>query len=428
MASFFFRLIRVIIVLGIAAGLAIWLYASRQRPEKQQVVHAPPGVRVVKAISGTHAMTVDAFGTVVPRKKVNLAAEIPGRIDYLNPEFREGAAIKASDLLIRIDQRSLILDRDAAMAQVRQVKADINRLAREIENYKADVELARQNVELTKTEWERVKQLGKNQFASKTNVDKAEQQYLAARIQLQSSKNRLALTPSMMEQYKAALALAENKLAQTRLVLEKSEIRPGFDGYILTKQAEVGEFVAAGQVLGTLYEKGELDVDVRIPMEELAWMKPLFEQGGHPRAEVTIANFQSSSVWSARVVRIKASIDEKTRTLPITVEIGVEEDSGPGAGRGDALLKPGTFVRCRIVGETHNHIYVLPRYLVHKGNLLYLVTDGKLEMREVEVLRKVEDEVYISAGLQDGDLVVSSPLPGAVEGMPLTVKGEGAAQ
>lgn len=426
MASFLFRLIRVIIVLGIAVGLAIWLYASRQRPEKQQVVHAPPGVRVVKAVAGTHAMTVDAFGTVVPRKKVNLAAEIGGRIAYLNPYFREGAAIKTSDLLIRMDQRSLILDRDAAKAQVRQVKADIDRLAREIENYKADVELARQNVELTETEWERVKQLGKNQFASKTSVDKAEQQYLAARIQLQSSENRLALTPSMMAQYKAALALAENKLDQTRLVLEKSEIRSGFDGYILTKQAEVGEFVAAGQVLGTLYEKGELDVDVRIPMEELAWMKPLFEEGGHPRAEVTIANFQGSSVWRARVARIKASIDEKTRTLPITVEIAAEEDSRPAAG--DALLKPGTFVRCRIVGETHNDIFVLPRYLVHQDNHLYLVTDGKLEMRKVEVLRKVEDEVYVSAGLQDGELVVSSPLPGAVEGMPLTVKGEGDAQ
>ena len=410
-------------------GLAFWLYATRQRPEKQQVVHAAPGVRVIKAASGSHTMTVEAYGTVVPRKKVNLSAEVAGRVDYLNPGFREGAGIKANDVLVRIDQRSFILDRDAALAQVRQAKADINRLSREIENYKADVELARQNVGLTKAEWDRVRKLSQNQFASKNSVDKAEQLYLAARIQLQSVQNRLALTPAMMEQLKAALALAENNLSKARLVLEKSEIRSGFDGYVLTKQVETGEFVSAGKVLGTLYERGELDVDVGIPMEDLAWMRRLFDSGGRPVVDVAIANFNSDMTWTARVARIKANIDEKTRTLPITIEIGNHQgqNGAPVVEGADPylLLKPGTFVRCRILGETHENIFVLPRYLLHKDDHLYLVKDKKLAVQKVTVLRKYEEEVFISGGLADGDLVVSSPLPGATEGMPLAVKDEG---
>ena len=429
MASFFFRLIRVVIVLGIAVGLAFWLYATRHRPEKQEVVHAAPGVRVITAEAGSHTMTVEAYGTVVPRKKVNLAAEVAGRVDYLNPDFREGAAIKADDLLVRIDQRSFILDRDAARARVRQAKADISRLAREIENYRSDEKLARQNVALTKTEWDRVSKLSQNQFASKNSVDKAEQLYLSARIQLQSVENRLALTPAMMEQLKAALAMAENNLAKARLVLEKSEIRSGFDGYLLTKQVEIGEFVPAGKVLGTFYGGGELDVDVRIPMEELAWIKQLFDSGHQPVAEVAIANFNGDMTWTARVARIKANIDEKTRTLPITIEIGNHQgqNGAPVLEGADPflLLKPGTFVRCRILGETHEHIFVLPRHLIHNHNHLYLVVNGKLEIRKVTVLRKYEDRVFISDGLAQGELIVSSPLPGAVSGMPLAVKAEG---
>jgi len=430
MAFFFFRLIRVIIVLGIALGLAFWLFASRQRPEKQQVVHATPGVRVITAVSGPRTMMVEAFGTVIPRKKVNLAAEVGGRIDYIHPGLREGAAIGAEDLLIRIDQRAFILDRNAAQAGVKQARADINRLTREIANYSADVELARQNVVLTRKEWDRVKRLGENQFASKTNVDRAEQQYLSARIQLQSAENRLALTPPMMAQLKAALALAENNLAKARLVLAKSEIRSGFNGYVLTRQAEIGEFVSPGQTLGTLYEKGELDVDVRIPFEELIWMKPLFDKGQLPKVRVAIANLDGGETWNAWVARIKANIDEKTRTLPITVEIGGRNGQAQAAFDTDPfmVLKPGTFVRCTILGETHENIFEIPRYLLHRENRLYLVREKKLAIQTVTVLRKYEDKVFISGGLSDGDRIVSSPLPAAVDGMALTVKAEEEAQ
>jgi len=424
MASFFFRLIRVIIVLGIALGVAFWLFSTRHRPEKQSVVHAVPGVRVIKAVSGPRTMTVEAFGTVIPRKKVNLAAEIGGRIDYIHPGLQEGAAIRAEDLLIRIDQRSFVLDENAALAGVSQARADVDRMTREIANYTADVELAQKNLALTRNEWDRVKTLEQNQFASKTSVDKAEQQYLAARIQLQSAQNRLALTPAMMAQLKAALALAENTLAKARLVLDKSEIRVGFDGYVLTRQAELGEFVSPGQILGTLYEKGGLDVDVNIPLEELTWMTPLFDKGQQPRARVAIANLEGGGIWHARVARIKANIDEKTRTLPITLEIGAR--LGQGVAGTDPLmtLKPGTFVRCKILGQTLENVFQIPRYLMHQDNRLYLVRDNKLSIKTVTVLRKYEDKAFISGGLSDGDRIVASPLPAAVDGMALSVKVE----
>lgn len=423
MASFFFRLMRVLVVLGIALGLASWLYHSRQRPQKQKKVRTPPGVRVIKAASGTQTMTVQAFGTVVPRKKVNIAAEVGGRIDYLFPGFREGSAVRADDLLIRIDQRSFILDEKAAGVKVSQARADIRRLEREIENYRSDVALARKNVVLAQKEWDRIKALEENQFASKTTVEKAEQHYLTARIQLQSAENRLALTPPMMAQMEAALGLAKNNLDKARLVLKKSEIRAGFDGYVLTKQAEIGEFVNPGQVLGVLYEKGALDVDVRIPMEQLQWIQDSLRQGKLPKAEVSIANMKAveSHIWLARVVRIKANVDETTRTLPITLEIETGASDNPSPV---LALKPGTFVKCRIMGEIHDNTFRLPRYLLHENDTLFIVRDQKLEIRKVGILRKHEDEVYINAGLSQGDLIVSSPLPGAVDGMALTVKAE----
>lgn len=89
MADFLFRLMRVLIVLGIALGAAFWLFNARQAQDKKEVV-PPSGVNVVVVTPHPQTMAVEAFGTVVPRTKVNLAAEVAGRIDYIHPSFRAG--------------------------------------------------------------------------------------------------------------------------------------------------------------------------------------------------------------------------------------------------------------------------------------------------------------------------------------------------
>ena len=88
-------------------------------------------------------------------------------------------------------------------------------------------------------------------------------------------------------------------------------------------------------------------------------------------------------------------------------------------------LKPGTFVGCTIMGETHENIFVLPRHLLKPGNFVYLVTDSRLEMRQVRVLRKFKEQAYINGGLSNGDKIIASPLPGAIEGMELAIKENG---
>ena len=66
MASFVFRLVRVAVVLALAAGIGFYLFATRKKPEKQEVVTAPPGVRVMVVQPESKSMVVEAFGTVVP--------------------------------------------------------------------------------------------------------------------------------------------------------------------------------------------------------------------------------------------------------------------------------------------------------------------------------------------------------------------------
>jgi len=422
MPSFLFRLIRVAVVLLLAAGVALWLFFSREKPQKKETAHTPPTVLCVPAVWGSSDMTVEAFGTVIPRNSVKLAMEIAGRIDYIHPDFREGARINKGEILLRIDQRTLVLNERNARVQVDQARADIRLLKQETLNLKADAGLARSNLELASKELERIRALAQNQFASKTTLDKAEQQYLSAKNQLQKITNAQKLVPSRMALKKSALALAQAALETARLMLEKSEIKTDFYGFVMTKQVQAGEYVNPGQVLGVIYEKDALDVDIHIPLEELQWLGSVFEDGGRPQVNLTIANLDDgrSLVWPGHVVRIKAAVDEKTRTMPMTVEIGTLDVKDPLL-----LLRPGIFVKCRVKGEQKEDVFKVPRTLMRSPETLYLAREDHLVIKKVKVIRWFEEDVYITGGLAPGDLIIESPLPGALDGMPITVKKGG---
>jgi len=206
------------------------------------------------------------------------------------------------------------------------------------------------------------------------------------------------------------------------LALQKTIITSDFHGFVLSKFSESGEYINPGQIIGSIYQKDNLDVDVRIPLEKLRWIESFFENGQTPEAKVTMANLDKIKpfVWDAKVTRIKANIDETTRTLPMTLEI-----LKPGLKIKNIFqLKPGTFVKCSISGKTYENIFVLPRYLLKRDDIFYIVNDSHLKMKKVSILRKFEDEVYIDQGLSPGDKIIISPLPGAIDGMELTIKPE----
>jgi RND family efflux transporter MFP subunit len=421
--SFIFRFLRVVIVLAIAVAVAMLLISLKKEPEKQEIIHTPPSVKVMVANPVSKVMKVEAYGTIKPRKLVKIAVEVPGRINFLHTSFVEGGLIFKGELLLGIDQRSYKLDRQTGLVRIEQAKTDIKSLEQDIENLKNDIKLSRANVNLTQKELERVKVLNKNQFASKNSLDKAEQQYLQAKIALQNISNRLSLTGSLMEQKNAALAMARVDFQKADLAFNKTQIRSDFDGLILDKFAEIGEYINPGQILGSIYQKGSLDVDVSIPLERMKWVESVFQNGKTPEATVEVANFESmkSYVWKARVARIKANIDEKTRTLPMTLEI-----LNPDVKIKNIFdLKPGTFVKCSIVGETYENIFVMPRHLLKSDNTLFIIKNNRLEMKKVSILRKFENELFINGGLNPGDKVIYSPLPGALEGMELIIKENG---
>jgi multidrug efflux pump subunit AcrA (membrane-fusion protein) len=100
----------------------------------------------------------------------------------------------------------------------------------------------------------------------------------------------------------------------------------------------------------------------------------------------------------------------------------VDEHVG-GSKKQDILhLRPGMFVTIQIKGKEINKAFVLPRHTVHDGDTVYTVNDNRLLMKPVKVLRRFKNSMFIDNGLMDGDLIIKTPISGAIDGMQVRIK------
>ena len=190
---------------------------------------------------------------------------------------------------------------------------------------------------------------------------------------------------------------------------------------MIGKKVESGQHVNTGQPVGSIYRAGAFDIEVKVPVADLAW----FPDGNASRtglaAEVLFAETDPPRFWNGRVTRIKAALDQTTRTLPLVVEVD-EPVAAESAESAFSRMQPGMFVTVRIQGRQVDNIHRLPRHLVHDDDTVFLAIGEQLHIRPVTILRRFKTVVLISDGFSDGDLIITTPVSDAVSGMKIRIR------
>ena len=417
-----FKTIRVFVVLFIALVIAVVLVIMRPRAERQVPVDKGLLVEVLPAKTEDVEMVVESFGTVAPRESLKLVAQVRGPIVDIDPAFEEGGFVQEKTRLIQIDPRTYRLAVERRNVQIKQAEAELKRLAQEVVNLKARVKIAGSDVKLARNEYFRLKKLIDRKVIAQSQLDKSEQAYLASQERLQALDNQMALTDPQKEQLIAARDMARVMHQEAKLDLERSSIVAPFEGWVLEKAIEVGQYVNIGQQLGKIYSAGQLDIEVRISTKDLKWFPEDMGQETPLLADVVFKNAGNEHIWRGRVARIKAMMDERTRTLPMVIEI--DETPATERPQNPFGLRPGMFVTIRIKGKKIQNVFVLPRYLVYPGDVVYTVKDDTLKSNRVKILRGYKNTVIIGDGLSEGALIVKSPLSSPMDGMRVRVRTE----
>jgi RND family efflux transporter MFP subunit len=175
-----------------------------------------------------------------------------------------------------------------------------------------------------------------------------------------------------------ALAAARTELAAAQAATAQVRLASPLNGLVTRINVQPGQSVDLNTIVAEIIDLKRLVVTVNIPAEESSLVHP-----GQP-AEIFADNGRDP-IATADVSFVSPTIDVKTASAP--VRLSVPEDSG---------LRPGQFVRARIVTAELTGRLVVPRESVIKteaGKAVYLV-DG-------------DDAVQlpVAAGLRDGDLV-----------------------
>ena len=416
----FFKIIRVAVVLAIAVAVMAVLIVFKPEAERQIPPETGRLVEVMTVQPQSVTLMVESYGTVQPRKTLKLVAEVRGQIVELHPAFEEGGFVSKDNVLVSIDPRDYQLDVESRKAQIRQTDAELMRLEQELINLNTSIAIARTNVTLSRNDLDRQRNLVERNVVAQSSVDKIEQQYLNNLERLQNLENQKSLIKPRRELLRAQRQMTGVMLQQARLNLERTRIMAPFEGWVVDKMVEVGQLVNATQVVGTIYQAGALEIEVRIPVRDLKWLPLPVSEQSPLRAEIVFEATGERHTWPASVIRQKARMDDTTRTLPLIVRVD-DRPSEKGLPA-TVQLRPGMFVTVMVAGHTVDNAFVLPRHLVYGDDIVYTVTDDRLHLQPVQVLRAYRDRVIISGGLAAGEQIVSTPISSATEGMKIRVK------
>ena len=375
------RVLLPLIIIIAGFGLAASLIATGPKLEPKPVVSLAPLVRVAMVEPTRIQMTSTTHGTVEPRTESELIPEVSGRITSMSDVMVSGGFFKQNEVLITIDP----LDYAEALEQA---KAGLARATSELDNA---------------------------QKAHQRQLDLAARN-LTSDEQKDDASNRLSVAKASLRELKARLSRAERDLMRT-------EIRAPYDGRVRSEKVDVGQFVNRGAAIAMIYATDISEVRLPINDEELAFIDlSLSAEGISSNKPVTVslkANFAGGQHdWQGSIVRTEGELDPNTRMLNVVAQIQNPYEQQ----HGKPPLAVGLFVEAEIHGATFDNIVVLPRVALRGDNQVYVVDKGgKLRFRKVDVLRIVEEDVYVHAGLAKGELVCISPLDAAIDGMPVRI-------
>ena len=312
---------------------------------------------------------VTLSGTIEPDRSARLAAQVDGEVVAL--EVREGTAVRAGQVLVRIDP---------------------SRHAAALDEARADNLAARAQLEDGRRVLERDRSLFERQGLSQERLEKSETDVL---------------------RFEAAEARARARVAGLEAQLADTEVKAPFDGYVLERSVELGDVVKNGSPLLVVASR---TLHALVPVSEVALAG---------LAEGTKVHLGSDAAagdgCAARIKRIRPRIDPATRTADVEVV--------PGPEACDVRWLPGMLVRATFSLAERPNVLAVPAEAValrpDGGRTVFVVDGDVARQRKVTTGLEGGGWIEITAGLGEGDKVIVQGFEKLKDGVTVALPGKG---
>ena len=343
------------------------------------------GVAVVQENRVEHHVILG--GTVVPARQVTIAAQLPGRVEFL--AGAEGDAFASDTTLVRLNDDELLAQRQAAIAQMGNADAALRN---------AGVQYTRELVAPNSTarapggmgmpsmfDTMFTRNFGNMMGINDTGLERHAD---------------LVSRGTTIEQARNSFLQAKSRLDEIDAKLRDTTGNAPFDGVITKKMVEVGDTVQPGQPLLEFSDIRSLQIQVEVPARLMGGIK----DGQFVQAQLDARN----SMVQVRVAQVFPMADPSRHTVRVKFDLPPNAPAGPGM-----------YAEVKLPGGmgTSQTLPIVPRSaVIHRGSLpaVFVINDkGDTELRVIRLGEDVDqDQISVLSGLRGGERVVRNPPPG----------------
>lgn len=362
-------------------------------------------VAVVEAVPQTVKPVLQAFGQVESRRSLEIRAAVAGTVIELADNFEEGGAVKAEQVLVRIDPADAKDALARAEANLLDAEAEIRDAERGLVLAQDELAAATEQADLYQRAFERQKDLATRGVVTETAVETAELAAASARQSLVTRRQSLATAEARVDKAKTALARARIARDEAQRQLDDTELRAEFSGTLSDVSVVAGGLVGTNEKLADLVDGDALEVAFRVSTTQYA---RLIDADGALRPSPVSVTLDVSGIdlgTPGRISRSSAAVGEGQTGRLIFATL----DSPRG-------MKPGDFVTVEVEEPALEQVVRLPsKALASDGTVLVLGDDDRLETLAVTLLRRQGDDILVRSRDLAGRQVVRerTPLLGA---------------
>lgn len=366
----------------LVAALALGARAGAPQPVAAYVAERRPLVQ-----------RLVASGRVMAPARVALASLSLARV--VEVTVREGDAVRAGQLLVRLDDAEARASLAQARARVEEARARLELVRRTASRtaaeavHQADLRLA--HAERT---FERTRRLVDAGAAAAAQLDEADDARAAARGEARRAAIEaasLAATGADRRLAAAALRQAQAAEAVARARLADKEIRAPADGRVLVRDVEAGDVVQAGKTVLVVAEDGPARLTIRPDERHLA----VLAEGQQAEA---VADAFPGETFRAVVAYVAPAVDPARGV----VEVRLAVPDPP------AFLRPDMTVSVNVtVGRKHDALLVPDEAVRDAATAPWVlrIEAGHASRRAVTLGARGEGMIEVVEGLAPGDAV-----------------------
>jgi RND family efflux transporter MFP subunit len=376
-------------LLAIAAALAALFSAACSKTNVEAGATAPqaPVVAVAQITTRDLSRTLTLTAEFKPYQEVDVMAKVAGYINVINVDI--GDRVSNGQLLAVLEIPEMEDDLRRANASVDRSQANVRQAQDELSRAKSAYDIA----ELSYT---RLNDVSKQKpgLVAQQEIDDAHSKALVAQAQV-------AAAVSAIDSAQEQVRVNQSDVAKVHTMMDYTKVTAPFAGVVTKRYADKGSMIQAG----TASQSQAMPV-VRVSQNNLLRLILPVPESAVPtvhigqQVEVNVPTMHRT--FPGRVVRFEGKLSLDTRTM--NTEVDVENPS--------LLLMPGMYAEVNLTLARRDHVLVAPVNAVETtsdnstGQVALITPNHRVELRKIQLGIETANEVEVTSGLNDGDLIV----------------------